>query len=143
MPYQVKLDDGKLIFAPADVDRVVRLAPDGPDSALLDEDFIEEVPDKDKLPVTVITGFLGSGKTTLINHILTEKHGVRVCVPCFEVVRDGRGAADARRSASAAAAGGEGWLRTLKRADRASSLWPWQPAVVHESWAPTLSLAEL
>merc|ERR1719502_458515 len=39
-----------------------------------------EVEDKDKMPVTVVTGFLGAGKTTLINHILTEKHGVRVCV---------------------------------------------------------------
>merc|ERR1719454_1985300 len=67
-----------MIFAPADVDRVVRMLIDEePD---LPEEFLEEVPDKDKLPVTVITGFLGSGKTTLINHILTEKHGVRVCV---------------------------------------------------------------
>merc|ERR1719502_497850 len=39
-----------------------------------------EVEDKDKMPVTVVTGFLGAGKTTLINHILKEKHGVRVCV---------------------------------------------------------------
>ena len=31
-------------------------------------------------PVTVITGFLGSGKTTLINHILTNKEGIKVCV---------------------------------------------------------------
>jgi G3E family GTPase len=28
-------------------------------------------PQEDKIPVTVITGFLGSGKTTLVNHILT------------------------------------------------------------------------
>jgi len=79
VPYQVKLDDGKLIFAPADVDRVVRQLPDQ-EPALPEDEFMEEVEDKDKLPVTVITGFLGSGKTTLINHILTEKHGVRVCV---------------------------------------------------------------
>ncbi|KAI8467064.1 MAG: CobW/HypB/UreG, nucleotide-binding domain-containing protein [Monoraphidium minutum] len=31
-------------------------------------------------PVSVITGFLGSGKTTLINHILTGKHGKRIAV---------------------------------------------------------------
>jgi len=33
-----------------------------------------------KIPVTVITGFLGSGKTTLINRILTEHHGIRFAV---------------------------------------------------------------
>ncbi len=33
-----------------------------------------------KIPVTVITGFLGSGKTTLINRILTEDHGIRFAV---------------------------------------------------------------
>lgn len=33
-----------------------------------------------KIPVTVITGFLGSGKTTLINRILSEDHGVRFAV---------------------------------------------------------------
>jgi len=31
-------------------------------------------------PVTVITGFLGSGKTTLVNRILQELHGERVAV---------------------------------------------------------------
>ncbi len=32
------------------------------------------------IPVTVLTGFLGSGKTTLINRILTENHGQRIAV---------------------------------------------------------------
>ncbi len=36
--------------------------------------------DNDLVPVTVITGFLGSGKTTLINHILTAQHGRRIAV---------------------------------------------------------------
>jgi len=31
-------------------------------------------------PVTVVTGFLGSGKTTLINHILNSDHGLRIGV---------------------------------------------------------------
>jgi G3E family GTPase len=33
-----------------------------------------------KIPVTVITGFLGAGKTTLVNHILQEKHGRKIAV---------------------------------------------------------------
>ncbi|MGH8966037.1 MAG: CobW family GTP-binding protein, partial [Actinomycetes bacterium] len=32
------------------------------------------------IPVTVLTGFLGSGKTTLVNHILTANHGHRIAV---------------------------------------------------------------
>lgn len=50
--------------------------------------------EKRPVPVTVVTGFLGSGKTTLVNHILTQ-------------VRDSqgeRGAAAASPSAVAAAA---------------------------------------
>lgn len=36
--------------------------------------------DSKRMPVTIITGFLGSGKTTLVNHILTEKHGKKLAV---------------------------------------------------------------
>ncbi|MEW5316345.1 MAG: hypothetical protein WDW38_007724 [Sanguina aurantia] len=36
--------------------------------------------DKAKVPITVVTGFLGSGKTTLVNHILTGKHGKKIAV---------------------------------------------------------------
>jgi G3E family GTPase len=33
-----------------------------------------------KIPVTIVTGFLGSGKTTLINHILKGQHGRKIAV---------------------------------------------------------------
>lgn len=33
-----------------------------------------------KIPVTVITGFLGSGKTTLIRHLLQNNQGRRIAV---------------------------------------------------------------
>src|SRR5690606_5054999 len=36
--------------------------------------------DSAKIPVTVLTGFLGSGKTTLVNRILTADHEHRIAV---------------------------------------------------------------
>jgi Ni2+-binding GTPase involved in maturation of urease and hydrogenase len=36
--------------------------------------------DSEKTPVTIVTGFLGSGKTTLINYILTERHGKKIAI---------------------------------------------------------------
>lgn len=35
---------------------------------------------KARLPVTVITGFLGAGKTTFVNHLLSARHGRRLAV---------------------------------------------------------------
>lgn len=33
-----------------------------------------------KVPVTIVTGFLGAGKTSLLNHVLTGDHGQRIAV---------------------------------------------------------------
>ena len=34
-----------------------------------------------RVPVTILTGYLGSGKTTLVNHILTDKsHGKKIAI---------------------------------------------------------------
>ena len=37
-------------------------------------------PSPDKIPVTVLTGYLGAGKTTLLNRILSEPHGKKYAV---------------------------------------------------------------
>ena len=33
-----------------------------------------------RVPVTILTGFLGAGKTSLLNHILSGSHGLRIAV---------------------------------------------------------------
>jgi G3E family GTPase len=35
---------------------------------------------KERIPVTVLTGFLGAGKTTLLNYLLSQKHGHKCAI---------------------------------------------------------------
>lgn len=44
------------------------------------DEMEEDVPESDKTPVTIVTGFLGSGKTTLVNYILKEQNTWKICV---------------------------------------------------------------
>lgn len=49
---------------------------------MADEEELDvcEIPDSEKTPVTIVTGFLGSGKTTLVNYILKEQNTWKICV---------------------------------------------------------------
>ena len=42
-----------------------------------------------KIPVTIITGFLGSGKTTLVRHLIANANGKRLAVLVNEFGSDG------------------------------------------------------
>ncbi|KAJ5993927.1 hypothetical protein N7451_009651 [Penicillium sp. IBT 35674x] len=58
--------------APPDLVDVMATPADEPAS-------IEEEP-TNRVPITLVTGYLGAGKTTLLNYILTEKHGKKIAV---------------------------------------------------------------
>jgi G3E family GTPase len=46
----------------------------------MSEPVQSETPQSEKIPVTVLTGYLGAGKTTLLNRILSEPHGKKYAV---------------------------------------------------------------
>ncbi|CAB1103553.1 unnamed protein product [Ectocarpus sp. CCAP 1310/34] len=45
-----------------------------------DDYYPQELPEEEKTPVTVVTGFLGAGKTTLVNYILKEQREMKIAV---------------------------------------------------------------
>ena len=49
-------------------------------SRFIMSEIIQDIPESEKTPVTLVTGFLGSGKTTLINYILKEQTDWKICV---------------------------------------------------------------
>src|SRR5210317_1894794 len=46
----------------------------------MDSSVSEMSPRHARIPVTILTGFLGAGKTSLLNHILAGGHGKRIAV---------------------------------------------------------------
>ncbi|KFZ22872.1 hypothetical protein V502_02665 [Pseudogymnoascus sp. VKM F-4520 (FW-2644)] len=47
---------------------------------LISNEVVDKVGDNVKVPITIVTGYLGAGKTTLMNYILTEQHGKKIAV---------------------------------------------------------------
>ncbi|CBN77141.1 conserved unknown protein [Ectocarpus siliculosus] len=45
-----------------------------------DDYYPQDLPEEEKTPVTVVTGFLGAGKTTLVNYILKEQREMKIAV---------------------------------------------------------------
>jgi len=62
---------------------------DTPTTTILDfsntEERLRRIKDVDRTPVTLLTGFLGSGKTSLLKHILENQEGVRLGVVVNDV----------------------------------------------------------
>uniref|UniRef100_A0A7S0VMP5 CobW C-terminal domain-containing protein n=1 Tax=Hemiselmis tepida TaxID=464990 RepID=A0A7S0VMP5_9CRYP len=63
-----------------DVRALLGAGPYDPDAEGADDEDDGMIPDSQKTPVTIVTGFLGSGKTTLVNYILHERHGKKIAV---------------------------------------------------------------
>ena len=59
-----------------------------------------------EIPVLLLTGYLGSGKTTLVNHILANKQGIRFAVIVNDIGEVNIDADSSKRAAS--------WVRKMK-----------------------------
>jgi len=73
-PMAVPLDEGPTGSQPASLPRQPEVSTEDTLAAPAEE------ADHRPVPVTIITGYLGAGKTTLVNYILTAQHGYRIAV---------------------------------------------------------------
>lgn len=79
-PLAVPLEAHEMIESPTDDETTMQ---DRSDSAVLSTE--PATTSSSPVPVLLLTGYLGAGKTTLVNYILTEKHGYRCAVLLNEI----------------------------------------------------------